>query len=64
MRFMPLKSREKVLILRFIHVFKNIAFTAIKRDAKPSSKLGYVKGVPFVNRRHTKGVPFSVKNEI
>ena len=25
------------------------------------SKLRYVKGVPFVNRRHTKGVPFWIK---
>ena len=34
------------------------AFTAVKRDAKL-----YVIGVPFVNRRYTKGVPFLPKME-
>ena len=36
---------------------KDSAFTAVKRDAKFSTR--YVTGVPFVNRRYTKGVPFS-----
>ena len=35
------------------------AFTAVKRDAKFSA--GCVKGVPFVNRRYTEGVPFCEK---
>ena len=34
-------------------------FTAVKRDVKFWTR--YVKGVPFVNRRHTKGVPCSWK---
>ena len=40
---------------------KNSAFTAEQVKGMESSKLGYVKGVPFVNRRHTKGVPFLPK---
>ena len=32
------------------------AFTAVKRDAKFETD---VKEVPFVNRKYTKGVPFS-----
>ena len=35
---------------------KDNAFTAVKRDVNFSTR--YVKGVPFANRRHTKGVPF------
>ena len=43
-----------------IHSYlKDSAFKAVKRDAK--FKIRYVKGVPFVNRRCTKGVPFSGK---
>ena len=36
---------------------KDSEFTAVKRDAKFWTRC--VKGVPFVNRRYTKGVPFS-----
>ena len=36
---------------------KDSAFTAVKRDAKVLTRC--VKGVPFVNRRYTEGVPFS-----
>ena len=36
---------------------KDSAFTAVQRDAKSQTR--YVKGVPFVNRRHSKGVPFT-----
>ena len=35
---------------------KDSAFTAVKRDAKFYTR--YVKGVTFVNRRYTRGVPF------
>ena len=35
---------------------KDSAFTAVKRDAKFLSR--FVKGVPFVNRKYTKGLPF------
>ena len=38
---------------------KDSAFRAVKRDAKSQTR--YVKGVPFVNRGYTKGVPFSWK---
>ena len=37
--------------------FNDSAFTAVKRDGKFLTM--YVKGGPFVNRRDTKGVPFS-----
>ena len=36
---------------------KDGAFKAVKRDAK--FKTWYVKGVPFVHGRYTKGVPLS-----
>ena len=64
MRFMPVTSREKVLILRCIHVLKTLYLQQLKGMPSRVLNLGYVKGVPFVNRRHSKGVPFSVKNEI
>ena len=35
---------------------KDSALTAVKRD--PKFYTGYVKGVPFINRRYTKGVFF------
>ena len=35
---------------------KDSALTAVKRDPKVYN--GYVKGVPFINRRCTKGVFF------
>ena len=34
---------------------KHCAFTAVKRDTKFLTR--YVKGIPFVNRSYTKGVP-------
>ena len=43
---------------------KDSAFTAVKREAMQSSIQGMWKGVPFVNRRYTKGVPFFLKNGI
>ena len=49
--FMALSSREKTV--------KDSAFTAVKRDVKFSTRYMYVKGVPFVNRGYTEGVPFS-----
>ena len=36
-----------------------ISFTAVERDAKFETR--YVKEVPFVNGRYTKGVPFLPK---
>ena len=39
--------------------FKGSAFTAVKRDEKFLTR--YVKGVAFVNRRYTRGVPFLSK---
>ena len=38
---------------------KDSALTAVKRDPKVYN--GYVKGVPFINRRCTKGVSFCRK---
>ena len=42
-----------------LFIFKDSLFTEVKRDAKfePS----YLKGVPFVTRRYTKGEPFLPK---
>ena len=34
--------------------FKDIGFTAVKRNAKFQTRGRYVEGVPFVNRRYTK----------
>ena len=41
--------------------FKDSAFTAVKRDAKFETR--YVKRVPFINRRYTKGVLFLLNME-
>ena len=41
--------------------FKDSAFRAVKRDAKFETR--YVKRVPFVNRRYTKGVLFLLNME-
>ena len=45
------KGQENVLLLwLFYSYFKEIAFTAVKRDEQFLTR--YVKGVPFVNRRY------------
>ena len=58
MNFMALKSRENNLFFfaNDSHL-KFSASTAVKSDAKFQTR--YVKRQPFVNRRYTKGVPFS-----
>ena len=52
-------SREKVLFLRLIPVFKKrqCIYSSEKGSAKFYTK--YMKGIPFVNRRYRKGIPFS-----
>ena len=52
MNFMALKreNERKRSILVIDSFLKDSALTAVKR---------YTKGVPFVNRKHTKRVPFS-----
>ena len=62
MHFMAVKKSTKrfdFVIFLYIYFKYSALFTAIERMQK--SKLRYVKGVPFVNRRHTKGVPFWIK---
>ena len=54
--FIKLRKRSIFVIDSYLN---GSAFTALKRDAKFLTK--YVKGVTFVNRRYTKGVPFSWK---
>ena len=53
-----IKSRKRSIFVIDSYLNDSV-FTAIKRDAK--FKARYVKGVPFVNRRCTKGVPLSWK---
>ena len=50
-----IKSRKRSIFAD--SQLNDIAFTAVKRDANFSTR--YVKGVPFLNRSYTKGVPFS-----
>ena len=57
--FIKLRKRSIFVIDSYLN---GSAFTALKRDAKFLTK--YVKGVPFVNRRYTKGGTFLVKNVI
>ena len=52
--FIKLRKRSIFVIDSYLN---GSVFTALKKDAKFLTK--YVKGVPFVNRRYTKGVPFS-----
>ena len=52
--FIKLRKRSIFVIDSYLN---GSAFTALKRDAK--FLIEYAKGVPFVNRRYTKGVPFS-----
>ena len=51
-----IKSRKRSIFVTDSHL-KDDAFTADKRGAKFYTR--YVKGVPVVNKRYTKGVPFS-----
>ena len=51
-----IKSRKRFLFVIDSYL-KDGAFTAVKGDVKFSTR--YVKGVPFVNRGYTEGVPFS-----
>ena len=53
-----IKSRKRSIFVVDSY-FKDSAFTAVKRDAKFSTR--YVKGVLFVNKRHTIGVTFLQK---
>ena len=49
------KSRKRSDFVSYSY-FKDTGFTEVKRDGK--SQTNYVKGVPFVNRRRSKRVPF------
>ena len=51
------KKSRKPFIFVIDSYLNYSAVTAVKRDAKFSTR--YVKGLSFVNRRYTKGVPFS-----
>ena len=57
--FYGFKKSKKRSIFVIDCYLKDSAFTAVKRDAKFLTR--YVKGVPFVNRRYTRVVPFSWK---
>ena len=59
MKFMAVKKNEKTFWFYDLAVFKDSAFTAVKRDTKVLTR--YVKGVRFFNIRYTKGVPFPSK---
>ena len=52
------KIKQNELDCRDTAPLKNSALTAVK-GMQNSNKGTYVKGVPFFNRRYTKGVPFS-----
>ena len=56
-----IKSRKRPIFVIGCHLNES-AFTSVKRDAKLLNR--YVKGVPCVNRRYTKGVLFYVKSGI
>ena len=57
------ESMQKTfLVLRIIQIKKTVHLQQLK--GIQSSKIGKVKGVPFVNRRNTKGVPFLSKRYI
>ena len=62
MKFVAVKSYGNVLVLYVIHILnstKDYPFIAVKRDAR--FETWYVKGVPIVNIRYTKWVPFLSK---
>ena len=50
------KGQEKVLLFFIYSYFKDIAFTAVKRDEQFLTR--YVKAVQFVNRRYMLQVKF------
>ena len=54
------KSEENVLVLWFIHIWKTELLQQLKWIS--SSRLVYVKGVPFVFRRYTNRVSFLSEN--
>ena len=56
-----MKSRKRTIFVMGCHLNES-AFTSVKSDAKLLNR--YVKGVPCVNRRYTKGVLFYVKSGI
>ena len=56
-----IKSRKRSIFVIGCHVNES-AFTSVKRDAKLLNR--YVKGVPCVNRKYTKGVLFYGKSSI
>ena len=60
MHFMAEKKLRKRSDFVIYSYFKDNQFTAVKRVVKVYT--GYVKGVPFANRRYTKGVPFLLRN--
>ena len=62
MYFIALKKLRKSPGFVIDSYLKDSVFTAVKRDEKFLTR--YVKGVPFVNRRYTKGVSFLSKNGI
>ena len=53
MRFLAVKGSRKRFGIAIYSYFKDSAFAAVKS--------GYVKGVPFVNKRNMKGVFFQSK---
>ena len=59
MHIMDVKEPRKLSGFVIYSYLKESAFTAVKRDAKLQTRS--VKGVPFVNRRYTKGLPFLPK---
>ena len=56
MHFMTVKKSRKCCGFLIYSYFKESAFTAVKRDAKFYAR--YVRGVPFLNRRCMKRLPF------
>ena len=56
-----IKSRKRSIFVIDCHINER-EFASVKRDAKLSNR--YVKGVPCVNRRYTKGILFFVKSGI
>ena len=59
MHFMIVKKSRKRSGFVIYSFFKDSAFTAIKREENALTR--YVKGVAFINKRHTKGLPFLSK---
>ena len=59
MYFMTVKKSRKLSGFVIYSHFKNSAFIAVERGEKKRTR--YVKGVPFVSERNTKGAPFLSK---